>query len=101
MTAVELRGEFLQALNPVFDDESLMRQVMDFIKTLPFKKKRSKKTKAVEAEHEAEKETELEPDSDEYIRAGLREAFKEFKEYQEGKRQFKSLDQYLKELEEL
>ena len=98
MSAIELRGEFLQALNPVFDDESLMRQVMDFIKTLPFKKKRSKKAKAVEAEHEAEKETELEPDSDEYIRAGLREAFKE---YQEGKRQFKSLDQYLKELEEL
>jgi len=61
MTAIKLRGEFLQD----------------------------------------EKETELEPDSDEYIRAGLREAFKEFKEYQEGKRQFKSLDQYLKELEEL
>ncbi|MBR2201836.1 MAG: hypothetical protein IJ894_14075 [Bacteroidales bacterium] len=58
MSAIELRGEFLQD----------------------------------------EKETELEPDSDECIRAGLREAFKE---YQEGKRQFKSLDQYLKELEEL
>ena len=58
MTAVELRGEFLQD----------------------------------------EKETELEPDSDEYIRAGLREAFKEFKEYQEGKRQLKKLDDYLKEL---
>lgn len=101
MTAVELRGEFLQALNPVFDDESLMRQVMDYVKSLPFKKKRSKKTKAVEIEREAEKETEPEPDSDEYIRAGLREAFKEFKEYQEGKRQFKPLDQYLKELEEL
>ncbi|MBO7438985.1 MAG: hypothetical protein J6T96_16380 [Bacteroidales bacterium] len=101
MTAVELRGEFLQALNPVFDDESLMRQVMDFIKTLPFKKKRSKKTKAVEIEKVADEETEPEPDSDEYIRAGLREAFKEFKEYQEGKRQFKPLDQYLKELEEL
>lgn len=99
MTAVELRGEFLQALNPVFDDESLMRQVMDYVKSLPFKKKRSKKTKAVEAEHEAEKETEPEPDSDEYIRAGLREAFKEFKEYQEGKRQFRTLDEVLKELD--
>ncbi|MBR4327791.1 MAG: hypothetical protein IKP73_19925 [Bacteroidales bacterium] len=101
MTAIELRGEFLQALNPVFDDESLMRQVMDFVKSLPFKKKRSKKTKAVEIERENETATELEPDSDEYIRAGLREAFKEFKEYQEGKRQFKKLDDYLKELEEL
>ena len=40
MTAIELRGEFLQALNPVFDDESLMRQVMDFVKSLPFKKKK-------------------------------------------------------------
>lgn len=99
MTAVELRGEFLQVLNPVFDDESLMRQVMDFIKTLPFKNKRSKKAKAVEAEHEAETATELEPDSDEYIRAGLREAFKEFKEYQEGKRQFRTLDEVLKELD--
>ena len=101
MTAMELRGEFLQALNPVFDDESLMRQVMDFIKTMPFKKKRSKKTKDIEIERDAEKETKLEPDSDEYIRAGLRESFKEFKEHQEGKRQFKPLDQYLKELEEL
>ena len=91
----------MQALNPVFDDESLMRQVMDFVKSLPFKKKRSKKTKAVEIERENETATELEPDSDEYIRAGLREAFKEFKEYQEGKRQFKKLDDYLKELEEL
>ena len=99
MTAIELRGEFLQAPNPVFDDESLMRQVMDFIKTMPFKKKSAKKTKDIEIEREAEKETELEPDSDEYIRAGLREAFKEFKEYQEGKRQFRTLDEVLKELE--
>ena len=39
-----------------------------------------------------EENTELEPDSDEYIIAGLREAFKEFKEYQEGKRKFKTID---------
>jgi hypothetical protein len=48
-----------------------------------------------------EENTELEPDSDEYIIAGLREAFKEFKEYQEGKRKFKTIDELLKELEEL
>ena len=90
MTALQLRAELLQTLNPIFDDVSLMREVIDFVKKLSFKKRES-----------IAKQVEFQYDTDEEIENGLRQAFQEFKEYKEGKRTFKTADEFLKELEEV
>ncbi|MBO7439159.1 MAG: hypothetical protein J6U21_05715 [Bacteroidales bacterium] len=83
---MELRAEVFQCINPLLDNDSLMRELLDFIKGLV---SRENKTKVVDAQH----------DSDEEIEAGLRQAFKELKDYKDGKITFQSADDFLKEWE--
>lgn len=88
MTAIEMRAELLREINPIFDDMSLMQEVISFVKGLTLKKR-----KAIAAECASE------CDTDEEIEDNLRQAFNEFKEYKSGKRKFKTADEFLKELE--
>lgn len=90
MTTLQLRAELLNEINPIFDDDSLMREVIDFVRGLTLKK-RKEKAVPIDIPH----------DSDEYILSGLSQSFKEFKEYKEGKRHFKTADEFLKELDEV
>ena len=89
MTTLQLRAELLNEINPIFDDDSLMREVIDFVRGLTLKK-RKEKAVPIDIPH----------DSDEYILSGISQSFKEFKEYKEGKRQFKTADELLKECQE-
>lgn len=88
MTAIEMRAELLREINPIFDDMSLMQEVISFVKGLTLKKR-----KAIAAECASV------CDTDEEIENNLRQAFKEFKEYKAGNRKFKTSDEFLKELE--
>lgn len=90
MTTLQLRAELLNEINPIFDDDSLMREVIDFVRGLTLKK-RKEKAVPIDIPH----------DSDEYILSGISQSLKEFKEYKEGKRQFKTADEFLKELDEI
>ena len=83
---MELRAEVFQSINPLLDNDSLMRELLDFIKGLV---SRENKTKVADAQH----------DSDEEIEAELRQAFKELKDYKDGKITFQSADDFLKEWE--
>lgn len=67
-----------------------MREVNDFVRGLTLKK-RKEKVETIDIQH----------DTDEYILSGLSQSFKEFKEYKEGKRQLKTADEFLKELDEV
>ncbi len=87
MSTMELRAELFQNINPLLDDESLLREVLDFIKGLVSRKKEAAST--VSVQH----------DSDEEIEAGLRQAFKELKDYKDGKIDFQSAEDFLKEWE--
>lgn len=87
MSTMELRAELFQNINPLLDDESLLREALDFIKSLVSRKKEAAPT--VSVQH----------DSDEEIEAGLRQAFKELKDYKDGKIDFQSADDFLKEWE--
>lgn len=90
MTTLQLRAELLNEINPIFDDDSLMREVIDFVRGLTLKK-RKENVETIDIQH----------DTDEYILSGLSQSLKEFKEYKEGKRQFKTADEFLKELDEV
>ncbi len=83
---MELRAEFLQSINPLFESDSLMREALDLIKGLL---SREKKAQAVVAQN----------DSDEEIETGLRQAFKELKDYKDGKIKFQSAEDFLTEWE--
>ena len=83
---MELRAEVFQSINPLLDNDSLMRELLDFIKGLV---SRENKTKVADAQH----------DSDEEIEAGLRQAFKELKDYKDGKIEFQSAEDFLTEWE--
>ncbi len=86
MSTMELRAEFLQSINPLFESDRLMREALDFIKSLL---SREEKAQAADAQH----------DSDEKIEAGLRQAFKELKDYKDGKIKFQSAEDFLTEWE--
>lgn len=83
---MELRAELFQNINPLLDDESLLREVLDFIKGLVSRKKEAAPT--VSVQH----------DSDEEIEAGLRQAFKELKSVKEGKLQTRDFFEVVNEL---
>lgn len=86
MSTMELRAELFQNINPLLDDESLLREVLDFIKGLVSRKKKAAST--VSVQH----------DSDEEIEAGLRQAFKELKSVKEGKMQTRDFFEVVNEL---
>ncbi|MDD6001149.1 MAG: hypothetical protein PUC50_03035 [Bacteroidales bacterium] len=86
MSTMELRAELFQNINPLLDDESLLREVLDFIKGLVSRKKEAAST--VSVQH----------DSDEEIEAGLRQAFKELKSVKEGKLQTRDFFEVVNEL---
>lgn len=86
MSTMELRAELFQNINPLLDDESLLREVLDFIKGLVSRKKEAAPT--VSVQH----------DSDEEIEAGLRQAFKELKSVKEGKLQTRDFFEVVNEL---
>ena len=88
MTAIEMRAELLREINPIFDDVSLMQEVISFVRGLTLKKRKANVAECTS-----------ESDTDEEIENNLRQAFKEFKEYKSGKRKFKTADEFLKELE--
>ncbi len=83
---MELRAELFQNINPLLDDESLLREALDFIKGLVSRKKEAAPT--VSVQH----------DSDEEIEAGLRQAFKELKSVKEGKLQTRDFFEVVNEL---
>ena len=83
---MELRAELFQNINPLLDDESLLREALDFIKCLVSRKKEAAPT--VSVQH----------DSDEEIEAGLRQAFKELKSVKEGKLQTRDFFEVVNEL---
>lgn len=85
MTTMELRASLLKEVSAFFDDEEMMRSA---IKAL----KRVGKTVSTE------KKKALEPDSDEYILAGLKEAFKELEEVKAGRSKTRPLEELLNEL---
>ena len=82
MTAIELQSELLREINPIVDDEGLMRKVINYVRKLVH----------THAEVVAPKEE---------IKANLRDAFAEFKEYQEGRVTLQSADELLDELRTL
>ena len=84
---MELRAEVFQSINPLLDNDSLMRELLDFIKGLV---SRENKTKHVD--------TDIQHDSDEYIEANLREAFKELKAIKEGKSKTRDFFEVVNEL---
>lgn len=86
MSTMELRAELFQNINPLLDDESLLREALDFIKSLVSRKKEAAPT--VSVQH----------DSDEEIEAGLRQAFKELKSVKEGKLQTRDFFEVVNEL---
>ena len=86
MSTMELRAEFLQSINPLFESDRLMREALDFIKSLL---SREQKAQAADAQH----------DSDEKIEAGLRQAFKELNDYKDGKIKLQSAEDFLTEWE--
>ena len=86
MSTMELRAELFQNINPLLDDESLLREALDFIKGLVSRKKGA--TPTVSVQH----------DSDEEIEAGLRQAFKELKSVKEGKLQTRDFFEVVNEL---
>ena len=57
MSTMELRAEFLQSINPLFESDRLMREALDFIKSLL---SREQKAQAADVQR----------DSDEGIEAG-------------------------------
>ncbi|MBQ3617080.1 MAG: hypothetical protein II939_02800 [Bacteroidales bacterium] len=83
---MKLRAELFQNINPLLDDESLLREALDFIKSLVSRKKEAAPT--VSVQH----------DSDEEIEAGLRQAFKELKSVKEGKLQTRDFFEVVNEL---
>ena len=86
MSTMKLRAELFQNINPLLDDESLLREALDFIKSLVSRKKEAAPT--VSVQH----------DSDEEIEAGLRQAFKELKSVKEGKLQTRDFFEVVNEL---
>lgn len=86
MTITELRASLLKEVSTFFDDEEMMRSAIKALKSIR-KPVVSTKTKA-----------ELVPDSDEYILAGLKEAFDELKEIKAGRSKTRPLEELLNEL---
>jgi hypothetical protein len=82
---MELRAEFLQSINPLFESDRLLSEAMYLIKGLL---SREKKAQAVVAQN----------DSDEEIETGLRQAFKELKAVKEGKMETKDFFEVVNEL---
>ena len=89
MSTMELRAELFKNINPLLDSDSLMRELLDFIKTLVAKKNKAENVVA-----------DIQHDSDEQIEANLRQAFQELKDYKDGKVKFQSADEFLKEWED-
>jgi len=85
MSTMELRAEFLQSINPLFESDRLLSEAMYLIKGLL---SREKKAQAVVAQN----------DSDEEIETGLRQAFKELKAVKEGKIETRDFFEVVNEL---
>ena len=88
-TTMELRAELFQSINPLLDNESLLREVINFVKSLTLRRK-EKAAVEFEAQH----------DTDEEIEKKLRQAFGELKDYKDGKIDFQSAEDFLKEWED-
>ena len=56
MSRIELRGEFLQCINLLLDDDRLMREALDFIKSLL---SREQKAQVADAQHDSDEEIEV------------------------------------------
>ena len=89
MSTMELRAELFQNINPLLDSDSLMQELLDFIKSLVAKKNKAENVIA-----------DIQHDTDEQIEDNLRQAFKELKDYKDGKIKFQSADEFLKEWED-
>lgn len=85
MTTMELRASLLKEVSTFFDDEKMMRSAIKALK---------KVRKAVSADREKE----LEPDSDEYILTGMKEAFQEWEEVKAGRATTRPVEELLNEL---
>lgn len=85
MTTMELRASLLKEVSTFFDDEEMMRSAIKALK---------KVRKAVSADREKE----LEPDSDEYILTGMKEAFQEWEEVKAGRATTRPVEELLNEL---
>ncbi|MCR5455538.1 MAG: hypothetical protein K6F33_11180 [Bacteroidales bacterium] len=85
MNTMELRGELLQSIDSLQDNENLMRELLSIIKNFISKHKK------------IQVETPLH-DSDEDIEAGLRQAFKELKAIKEGKMETRDFFEVVNEL---
>lgn len=86
MTTMELRASLLKEVSVFFDDEEMMRSAIKALKDI-------RKTVLLE-----KKKKELEPDSDEYILAGLKGAFKEMNEVRAGRSTTRPVEELLNEL---
>lgn len=84
MTTMELRASLLKEVSVFFDDEEMMRSAIKALKDI-------RKTVLLEKK-------ELEPDSDEYILAGLKGAFKEMNEVRAGRSTTRPVEELLNEL---
>lgn len=85
MTTMELRASLLKEVSTFFDDEEMMRSAIKALK---------KVRKAVSADREKE----LEPDSDEYILTGMKEAFQEWEEVKARRATTRPVEELLNEL---
>ncbi|MBQ3657755.1 MAG: hypothetical protein II956_13085 [Bacteroidales bacterium] len=66
---MELRAELFSVLTPMLDDATALDRIISFLKSFTIKKASEK----------------IVCDTDDEIRENLRSAFKEFKDYQDGK----------------
>lgn len=86
MTTMELRASLLKEASTFFDDDEMMRSAIKALKRV---------RKAVSPERKKMPK----PDSDEYILAGLKEAFKEWEEVKAGRGKLYSAEDVLAELQ--
>ena len=87
MSTMELRAELFQNINPLLDSDSLMRELLDFVKVLVSREKKAGNVIA-----------DIQHDSDEQIEANLRQAFKELKAVKEGKMKTRDFFEVVNEL---
>ena len=87
MSTMELRAELFQNINPLLDSDSLMQELLDFIKSLVAKKNKAENVIA-----------DIQHDSDEQIEDNLRQAFKELKAVKEGKMKTRDFFEVVNEL---
>ncbi|MBR2886682.1 MAG: hypothetical protein IKB95_00515 [Bacteroidales bacterium] len=88
MATLELRAELFQSINPLLDNEYLLRKVIDFANSLTLKLHKTKNADNTDNCH----------DTDEEIEENIRQAFNELKAVKEGKSQTRDFFEVVNEL---